>query len=107
MPLSKILGGPKRSSVIISSMNKNATVCCLDLEGVLVPEIWIKVAEKTKIKELRLTTRDIPDYHVLMRRRLNILAKNKIKLADIQKVISKIDPLPQAKTFLNRLHFVL
>jgi phosphoserine/homoserine phosphotransferase len=78
-------------------------ICCLDLEGVLVPEIWIKVSEKTKIKELRLTTRDIPDYDVLMRRRLEILRENKIKLRDIQKVIASIEPLPGAKAFLDNL----
>ena len=78
-------------------------ICCLDLEGVLVPEIWIKVSEKTKIKELRLTTRDIPDYDALMKRRLKILREKKIKLRDIQKVISTIKPLPGAKSFLDEL----
>ena len=78
-------------------------ISCLDLEGVLVPEIWIKVAEKTKIKELRLTTRDIPDYDVLMKRRLKILREHGIKLKDIQKVISAIKPLPHAKQFLDAL----
>ncbi|MGH7198859.1 MAG: bifunctional phosphoserine phosphatase/homoserine phosphotransferase ThrH [Candidatus Omnitrophota bacterium] len=78
-------------------------VCCLDLEGVLLPEIWINVAEKTKIKELRLTTRDIPDYDVLMRRRLKILRERHIKLRDVQAVIARMDPLPGAKAFLDRL----
>ena len=78
-------------------------IICLDLEGVLVPEIWIKVSEKTKIKELRLTTRDIPDYDVLMKRRLKILRENNIKLRDIQKVISTIQPLAGAKAFLDKL----
>ena len=78
-------------------------VCCLDLEGVLVPEIWIQVSEKTKIKELRLTTRDVPDYDILMKRRLKILREHKIKLRDIQKVISNIQPLPGAKAFLDKL----
>ena len=78
-------------------------ICCLDLEGVLVPEIWIEVSEKTKIKELRLTTRDIPDYDVLMKRRLKILRAHGIKLKDIQKVISTIQPLPGAKAFLDEL----
>lgn len=81
----------------------SAAVCCLDLEGVLVPEIWIRVSEKTGIKELRLTTRDIPDYDVLMKRRLKILRENQIKLGDIQKVISKIQPLRGAKDFLGTL----
>jgi len=79
------------------------TVCCLDLEGVLVPEIWIKVSEKTKIQELSLTTRDMPDYDALMMRRLKILRENKIKLRDIQKVIATVQPLPGAKAFLDKL----
>ncbi len=78
-------------------------VCCLDLEGVLVPEIWIAVSKKTGIKDLRFTTRDIPDYDVLMRRRLSILKKNGIRLSDIQNVIQKIKPLPGAKAFLGKL----
>jgi len=79
------------------------TVCCLDLEGVLLPEIWINVSQKTKIKELRLTTRDIPDYDVLMRRRLKILREHRIKLRDIQNVISRMEPLPGARAFLDKL----
>ncbi|PIU40080.1 MAG: bifunctional phosphoserine phosphatase/homoserine phosphotransferase ThrH [Candidatus Omnitrophica bacterium CG07_land_8_20_14_0_80_50_8] len=79
------------------------TVCCLDLEGVLVPEIWIKVSERTRIKGLSLTTRDLPDYDVLMKRRLEILRERKIKLRDIQKVISTVQPLPGAKSFLDKL----
>ncbi len=78
-------------------------ICCLDLEGVLVPEIWIQVAKKFGIAELKLTTRDIPDYDVLMRRRIRILKENGIKLATIQKVISGIRPLPGAKQFLDLL----
>lgn len=78
-------------------------VCCLDLEGVLVPEIWIEVSKKTEIRELRFTTRDIPDYDVLMKRRLQILKQNRIKLQDIQNVIAKIKPLPGAKVFLDEL----
>lgn len=78
-------------------------VCCLDLEGVLVPEIWIRVAEKTRIKELRLTTRDISNYDVLMTRRLEILKENNIKLETIQKVIGSIEPLAGAKKFLDNL----
>lgn len=78
-------------------------ICCLDLEGVLTPEVWIAVARDTKIPDLRLTTRDIPDYDVLMRRRLLILRKHGIKLRDIQGVISKLKPLPGAKRFLDRL----
>ena len=69
---------------------------CLDLEGVLVPEIWIAFSEATGIAELRRTTRDEPDYDKLMRFRLDILAKNNLKLADIQRVIAGMDPLPGA-----------
>ncbi len=76
---------------------------CLDMEGVLVPEIWINVAKKTKIKELRLTTRDIPNYDILMKRRLKILRAEGIKLKDIQKVIGAMGPLPGAKQFLDKL----
>ncbi|SVC63038.1 uncharacterized protein METZ01_LOCUS315892, partial [marine metagenome] len=71
-------------------------VTCLDLEGVLVPEIWIAFAEKTGIEKLRLTTRDIPDYDELMRGRLKILDENNLKLADIQEVIGGIAPFPGA-----------
>ena len=78
-------------------------VTCLDLEGVLVPEIWIAVAEKTGIEELRLTTRDISDYDVLMKKRLGILKENNLKLKDIQDVIETLDPMPGAKEFLDEL----
>ena len=78
-------------------------LACLDLEGVLIPEIWIAVAEKTGIKKLRLTTRDIPDYDELMRGRLKILGENNLKLADIQEVIGTLSPLEGAKEFLDWL----
>lgn len=78
-------------------------VVCLDLEGVLVPEIWIGFAERTGIEELRLTTRDIPDYDVLMRRRLAILEQHKLKLDDIQEVIAGMSPLPGAREFVDWL----
>jgi phosphoserine/homoserine phosphotransferase len=78
-------------------------IACLDLEGVLIPEVWINFAEKTGIEELRLTTRDIPDYDELMRGRLKILAANNLKLADIQEVIGGIAPLPGAREFLDWL----
>jgi phosphoserine/homoserine phosphotransferase len=78
-------------------------VVCLDLEGVLVPEIWILFAEKTGIAELKATTRDIPDYDELMRQRLSLLDKNNLKLGDIQAVISEMAPLPGAKDFLDSL----
>jgi phosphoserine/homoserine phosphotransferase len=78
-------------------------VACLDLEGVLVPEIWIAFAEKTGIEKLRLTTRDIPDYNELMRGRLEILNENNLLLSDIQEVIKGIAPLEGAKEFLSWL----
>jgi len=73
------------------------------MEGVLTPEIWIAVAEKTKIPELRRTTRDEPDYDKLMRGRLAILDKHGLKLSDIQNVIGGLQPLPGAKAFLDEL----
>lgn len=78
-------------------------IACLDLEGVLVPEIWINVADKTGIAELRLTTRDIPDYDVLMKRRLKILDQHHLKLQDIQEVIATMSPLEGAQDFLHWL----
>jgi phosphoserine/homoserine phosphotransferase len=78
-------------------------IACLDLEGVLVPEIWINFAERTGIEELRLTTRDVPDYDALMTRRLSILAENGLGLSDIQDVISGMAPLPGAREFLDWL----
>jgi phosphoserine/homoserine phosphotransferase len=76
---------------------------CLDLEGVLVPEVWISFAEKTGIDALRLTTRDIPDYDQLMQGRLRILAEHKLGLREIQEVISSMEPLPGAQDFLQRI----
>ncbi|MDH3566596.1 MAG: bifunctional phosphoserine phosphatase/homoserine phosphotransferase ThrH [Desulfobacteraceae bacterium] len=76
-------------------------IVCSDLEGVFVPEIWINVAEKTGIKELRLTTRDISDYDVLMKRRLAILEENGLKIVDITEVIATMDPLEGAVEFLD------
>ncbi|MDB6059900.1 MAG: thrH [Verrucomicrobiaceae bacterium] len=78
-------------------------IACLDLEGVLVPEIWIAFAEKTGIKELRATTRDIPDYDVLMKQRLRILDEHNLGLPDIQAVIAEIKPLEGAKEFIDWL----
>jgi phosphoserine/homoserine phosphotransferase len=75
-------------------------IACLDLEGVLVPEIWINVAEKTGIGDLRLTTRDISDYDVLMKRRLGILDQHGLRLQDIQAVIASMAPLEGAAEFL-------
>jgi phosphoserine/homoserine phosphotransferase len=79
------------------------SIVTLDLEGVLTPEIWIAVAEKTGIKELRLTTRDIPDYDVLMRGRLKLLDQHGLKLSDIQEVIGSLRLLDGAKEFLDEL----
>ena len=79
---------------------------CLDLEGVLVPEIWIAFSEESGIPELRRTTRDEPDYDKLMRWRLGILKEHGLKLSDVQNVIAKIDPLPGAKEFLDSLREV-
>lgn len=76
---------------------------CLDLEGVLVPEIWIGVAERTGIEELRLTTRDISDYSKLMNRRIGILRENNLTIGDIREVIDSLEPLPGALDFLERL----
>lgn len=78
-------------------------IVCLDLEGVLVPEIWIEFAELTGIEELKLTTRDIPDYDVLMKKRLGILEENKLGLNDIQEVIAKTKPLEGANEYLDKL----
>ncbi|MBI4516012.1 MAG: bifunctional phosphoserine phosphatase/homoserine phosphotransferase ThrH [Deltaproteobacteria bacterium] len=78
-------------------------LACLDLEGVLVPEIWINVAQRTAIAELRRTTRDEPDYDKLMRRRLEILAEHGLRLADIQRVIAGMRPLDGALEFLDWL----
>ncbi len=83
------------------------SIVTLDLEGVLVPEIWIAVAEKTGIRELRLTTRDIPDYDVLMKGRLNILDQHGLKLSDIQQVISTLRPLEGGKEFLDELRSIV
>lgn len=74
---------------------------CLDLEGVLVPEIWIAFAERTGIEELRLTTRDVPDYDELMRHRLDLLDRHGLDLAGIQAVIAGMAPLPGAAAFLD------
>ena len=82
------------------------SIVTLDMEGVLTPEIWIAVAEKTNIPELRRTTRDEPDYDKLMRYRIGILDKHGIKLSDIQMVIGTLRPLPGGKEFLDELRSV-
>ncbi|MFT4519978.1 MAG: phosphoserine/homoserine phosphotransferase [Halioglobus sp.] len=78
-------------------------LACLDLEGVLVPEIWIAFAERTGIEELRATTRDIPDYNVLMKQRLALLEQHNLKIDDIQSVIATLEPLPGAIDFVGWL----
>lgn len=78
-------------------------IACLDLEGVLIPEVWINFAEKTGIEELKATTRDIPDYDVLMKQRLRILNEHGYGLNDIQEVISTLEPMEGALEFLNWL----
>lgn len=78
-------------------------ITCLDMEGVLVPEIWIAFAEASGIPELKRTTRDEPDYDKLMRWRLNILKEHGLGLKEIQETIATIDPLPGAKEFLDKL----
>lgn len=78
-------------------------IACLDLEGVLVPEIWIEFANKTGIEELKATTRDIPDYDILMKQRLRILDENNLKIQDIQEVIATLAPLEGAREFVDWL----
>jgi phosphoserine/homoserine phosphotransferase len=78
-------------------------IICADMEGIFTPEIWINVAQITGLKELRMTTRDISDYDVLMKKRLAILKQNGLKLQDIQAVIVKMKPLAGAEDFLNWL----
>ena len=81
-------------------------IVCLDLEGVLVPEIWIAFAEATNIPELKRTTRDEPDYDKLMKYRINILKEHGLGLKEIQDTISTIDPMPGAKEFLDELRSI-
>lgn len=83
----------------MSDMN----IVCLDMEGVLVPEIWIAFAEESGIPELKKTTRDEPDYDKLMKYRLNILKEHGLGLKEVQATIAKIDPMPGAKEFLDEL----
>ena len=78
-------------------------ITCLDMEGVLVPEIWIAFSKASGIPELKRTTRDEPDYDKLMKWRLNILKEHGLKLKDVQDTIATIDPLPGAREFLDAL----
>jgi len=82
-------------------MDSKPKLLAMDLEGVLVPEIWIAVSEKTRIDNLKLTTRDIPDYDELMQGRLNILKQHNLSIKDIQDVISTLNPMPGARDFLD------
>ncbi len=82
---------------------KQPVIVCLDLEGVLVPEIWISLAEATQIDDFRLTTRDISDYDVLMRKRLQILDVHSLRLQDIHAAVNTLNPLEGANEFLNSL----
>lgn len=84
-------------------MNEQMTIACLDLEGVLIPEIWINLAEKTGIEALKLTTRDIADYDELMGKRLEVLDQNGLTLQDFQEVVASMDPLEGARDFLEWL----
>ena len=81
-------------------------IVCLDMEGVLIPEIWIAFAEATGIEELKRTTRDEPDYDKLMEYRLDILRKHNLGIKDIQETIGKMDPIPGAKEFLDELRSI-
>jgi phosphoserine/homoserine phosphotransferase len=81
-------------------------IVCFDLEGVFTPEVWIAVSKATGIDDLKLTTRDISDYDVLMKNRIALLKKNKITLGDIQKIISNMDLLPGARDFLDRIRTI-
>ena len=90
-------------AVLKNSSRVKQSIVTLDMEGVLTPEIWIAVAERTKIPELRRTTRDEPDYDKLMRGRLALLDQHGLKLSDIQNVIGTLRPLPGAKEFLDEL----
>ena len=86
-----------------SAEEEDVELACLDLEGVLIPEIWIEFADRTGIEELKATTRDIPDYDVLMRQRLRLLDENGLGLNEIQRVISELSPLEGARDFLDWL----
>ena len=81
----------------------NMQIICLDLEGVLIPEIWIAFAEKTGIEKLKATTRDISDYDVLMKQRIELLSQHDLKIGAIQEVVAELEPLPGAKDFLDGL----
>lgn len=91
------------SEFMITEKRGNMNIVCLDLEGVLVPEIWIAFAEETGISELKRTTRDEPDYDKLMNFRLQTLKEHSLGLREIQETIAKIEPIPGAREFLDEL----
>jgi len=93
----------KKGSYLFKMKENVMYIVCADMEGIFTPEIWINVAEITGIEELRLTTRDISDYDVLMQKRLAILDQHRLKLQDIQAVIAQMKPLNGAVEFLNWL----
>ena len=96
--------GRVRALMIPTVMGENfMEIACLDLEGVLIPEIWIEFANKTGIEALKATTRDIPDYDVLMKQRLRLLDENNLKIQDIQEVIATLKPLEGAREFVDWL----
>jgi phosphoserine/homoserine phosphotransferase len=96
-----------RTPVLENCAPVKQAIVTLDMEGVLTPEIWIAVAEKTKLPELRRTTRDEPDYDKLMRYRIEILDRHGIKLSHIQEVIGTLHPLPGGKEFLDELRLLV
>ena len=101
-----IITTSKKSQAQKKAEDKTMNIVCLDMEGVLVPEIWIAFSEASGIPELRRTTRDEPDYNKLMNFRLGILKEHKLGLKEIQATIARIDPLPGAKEFLDELRSI-
>jgi phosphoserine/homoserine phosphotransferase len=92
-----------RAALLNAALENTMQMICLDMEGVLVPEIWIEVSKRTGIAELSRTTRDEPDYDKLMTSRIGLLAQHKLKLADIQDVIAGMGPMQGARSFLDDL----
>lgn len=91
----------RRRASVSDTLENTVQIVCLDLEGVLIPEIWVKFAELTGIDALRATTRDVPDYDELMQQRLRILDEHKLGINDIQQVISRMEPLEGAAAFVE------
>jgi len=91
----------------MNSNDKKMYIICSDLEGVYTPEIWINVSKQTGIEKLKLTTRDVNDYNVLMRGRLSLLKEHNLKLLDIQNVIKQLEPLEGAREFLDWIRSVM